>query len=203
MKRYFYHAIGLLLLVFFVVACEDDEYAVPTAKNEFQNDCIKRSLGPNLVGNNLEFAYAMALPQSLGNIVSAQVEASISGAAGTYLEHRGFFTDGGGNDVPKQIGDPSTTEGGLTRVTFSKDTFAVTLRYFYKIPEAARGQDVSFTFSANDSNGETVTYSMGPYHVSNIDMVLDSIVSDNAAMYISISDMSIYTEAEAAANPEK
>lgn len=213
--KYIYQLPALLLLWIFAVACEDDKYEVPVAKREFQNDCIKRSLGPNLVNNTLEFAYAMALPADMGSIVSAQVEASIPGAptippvppsttpTGTYLENRAFSTDGGGNDKPVQIADPSSTEGNLTTVTFSRDTFAVTLRYFYKIPEEARGQNVSFTFSATDSNGKTVKMNMGPYSVASMDMTLDKIVTNNTDMYISIADMAIYTAAQAAANPEK
>jgi hypothetical protein len=194
---------GLLLLLIFAVACEDDQYEVPTAKQALQNDCIKRTIGPNVVNNQIEFAYAMALPPAMGKIVSAKVEASIPGAAGTYLENRAFSTDGGGNDKPVQIGDPSSTEGKLTAVTFTRDTFAVTLRYLYLIPEEARGQKVDFTFSATDSNGKTVSMKMGPYEISAMDMTLDSIVTDNTDMYISISDMQIYTAAQAAANPEK
>jgi hypothetical protein len=204
MKSKYIHLLpGLFLLCVFLVACEDDQYEVPVAKREFQNDCIKRSLGPNLVNNNLEFAYAMALPADMGSIVSAQVEASIAGAAGTYLENRAFSTDGGGNDKPVQIGNPSSTEGNLTSVILTRDTFAVTLRYFYKIPEEARGQSVNFTFSATDSNGKTVKTDMGPYTIASMDMTLDKTVTDNTTMYISISDMDIYTAAQAAANPEK
>jgi hypothetical protein len=44
---------GLLLLWIFVVACEDDKYEVPTLKHEFQNDCIKRTLGPNVVSASI------------------------------------------------------------------------------------------------------------------------------------------------------
>jgi hypothetical protein len=202
-SKYIYLLPVLFLLWIFAVACEDDKYEVPTAKREFQNDCIKRSLGPNLVNNTLEFAYAMALPPDMGSIVSAQVEASIAGASGTYLENRAFSTDGGGNDKPVQIGEPSATDGGLTSVTFARDTFAVTLRYFYKIPEEARGQQVMFTFSAADTNGKTVKMEMGPYEIASMDMTLDKIVTDNTDMYISISDMAVYTAAQAAANPEK
>lgn len=202
-SKYIYLLPGLFLLWILVVSCEDDKYEVPTAKLEFQNDVIKRTLGPNLVNNNIEFAYAMALPADMGSIISAQVNASIAGATGTYLENRAFSTDGGGNDKPVQIADPSSTEGNLTTVTFTRDTSAVTLRYFYKIPEEARGQSVSFTFSAMDTNGKTVTMEMGPYAVASMDMILDQTVTDNTAMYISISDMAIYTAAQAAANPEK
>ncbi|GHN02541.1 hypothetical protein WSM22_40300 [Cytophagales bacterium WSM2-2] len=208
--KYTHQLTGFLLLVIFAVACGDDKYQVPKAKREFQDDCIKRSLGPNLVNYRLEFAYAMALPQDMGEIVSAQVEASIPGAVdavtptnGTFLEHRAYSTDGGGNDKPVQIADPSSTEGGLTKVTFTRDTFAVTLRYFYKIPPEAKGQNVSFTFSATDSNGKTISMKMGPYAVSSMDMVLDKVVTDNTAMYISIADMAVYTAAQAAAIPDK
>jgi hypothetical protein len=209
-SKYIYQLSGFFLLMIFALACDDGTYEVPKAKREFQNDCIKRSLGPNMVNNRLEFAYAMALPQDMGKIVSAQVEASIPGAVdlvtptnGTFLEHRAYSTDGGGNDKPVQVADPSTTEGGLTKVNFTRDTFAVTLRYFYKIPPEAKGQRVDFTFSAVDSNGKTVSMKMGPYTISSMDMVLDSIVTDNTDMYISIADMATYTAAQAAAIPDK
>jgi len=195
-SKYIYQLSGFLLLLVFAVACGDDKYEVPTAKREFQDDCIKRSLGPNLVNYRLEFAYAMALPQDMGKIVSAQVEASIPGVVdpvtatnGTFLEHRAYSTDGGGNDKPVQVADPSSTDGSLTKVNFTRDTFAVTLRYYYKIPPEAKGQSVNFTFSATDSNGKIVSMKMGPYTISSMDMVLDSIVTDNTDMYISISDM--------------
>jgi len=207
--KYIYQLSGFFLFLIFAVACQDKAYQVPTAKHEFQNDCIKRSLGPNLVNNNIEFAYAMALPQDMGTIVSAQVQASIPGTVdpvtstnATYLEYRAYSTDGGGNDLPVQIGNPSTTDGnGLTQVTFTRDTFAVTLRYFYRIPAAARGQNVDFTFSATDSNGKTVSMKMGPYKISNMDMALDTIVKDNTRMYFSIANMAAYNATQAAADP--
>lgn len=207
--KYIYQLSGLFLLLILASACEDDKYEVPQPKRELQNDCIKRSIGPNLVNNRLEFAYAMALPQDMGKIVSAQVVASIPGVVdpvvtnGTFLEHRAYSTDGGGNDKAIQVADPSSTEGNLTRVNLTRDTFAVTLRYFYKIPAEAKGQSVNFTFSATDSNGKTVSMKMGPYTISAMDMVLDSTVTDNTEMYISIADMATYTAAQAAAMPDK
>ena len=203
MKLRYSYSILLLSIVALVTACKDEEYEVPSAKNALQNDCIKRSLGPNLVGQQIEFAYAMALPQSLGKLVNAQVEASIPGAAGTFLENRAFYTNGSGVDIPTTIGNPSANDANFTKVTFTRDTFAVTLRYYYVIPPDAKGQPVSFTFSATDSNGTTVSYNMGPYNVSGMDMVLDRPVTDGAAMYISIADMAVYTAAQAAAAPDK
>jgi hypothetical protein len=202
-QKYFYNITWLLCLVLLAAACSEDDYETPVAKNALQNDCIKRSLGPNIVGSQIEFAYAIALPQSLGSLSSAKVEASIAGAAGTFLENRAFYTNTSGIDTPVKIGEPSSTSGGLTEVTFSRDTFATTLRYFYVVPEEARGQSVKFKFSGTDSNGTTVSYDMGPYTISSMDMVLDRVVTDNAACYISIADMAVYTAAQAATIPDK
>jgi hypothetical protein len=74
----------LIVLLLLVTACKDKDYTIPVPENELQNDCIKRTLGPNIAGLNIEFAYAMALPFNKGKIVAAQVEASIAGAADTH-----------------------------------------------------------------------------------------------------------------------
>lgn len=190
----------LTLLVVFFTACQDEEYSLPAAKTGFNNDCIKRTLGPNVVGLNLEFAYAMALPKAEGKIISAQVEASIAGAPATYLENRSFSTNGSGVDVPVIVGSPSVNSGTKTEVVFTRDTCAATLRYFYIIPEEARGKTVKFTFSAKASNGQTVSYEMGPYSIAKMDMKLDLVVSDNNNSYISIADMAVYNAATAATN---
>lgn len=201
--RYLLNLSFLLSLLLFTSACEEEEYAIPEAKTDFQNDCIKRTLGPNLVGLDMEFAYAMALPPSRGKIVSAQVEASIPGATGTYMENQSFYTNGSGIDVGVPVGAASVTEGNRTSVAFTADTSAATLRYYYVIPEAARGQQVTFNFSATSSNGERVTYAMGPYSVTKMDMVLDLEVKDGEASYISIADMAVYKAADAAAKADK
>lgn len=201
-KTFSYTSLFLSFLLV-MTGCKDDDYALPVPKSELQNDAIKRTLGPNLVGLDIEFAYAMAILPEKGKIVSAQVEASIAGATGTYLEHRSYYTNGSGEDVGVEVATPSTTTGATTSVTFNRDTSAATLRYFYRIPEEARGKTVSFTFSAKSSNGESVSYAMGPYTITNMDMKLDMVATDAAACYISIEDMAIYTAAEAAANPGK
>lgn len=195
--------LGIVFLSLLAISCEDEEYAIPTVEPGLHNDCIKRSLGPNVAGLNIEFAYAMALPANEGKLISAQVEASIAGAQGTYLENKSYYTDGSGNDIGIEIGNPSVTEGGKTTVTFTKDTCAATLRYYYKIPEEAKGKSVSFKFTANASNGQAVSYEMGPYGISNMDMKLDLVAINNAACYISIADMTVYDALSAAANPEK
>ncbi|MCF6405097.1 DUF4466 family protein [Chitinophaga filiformis] len=200
---YFRYTLWLFSLCLSMVACKDDKYAIPEPKNELQNDCIKRTLGPNVAGLKIEFAYAIALPAARGKIVSAQVEASIAGDTATYLENKSYYTNGSGEDVGIPIGDPSVNEGPVTRVAFTKDTNAVTLRYYYVIPKAARGKEVKFTFSAKSSNGETVSYVMGPYTISNMDMVLDLPVKNGEACYISIADMAVYNTTDAATNAGK
>lgn len=198
MQLKYYSLLLLTFAVIFFTACQDEEYSLPTLEGGLHNDCIKRTLGPNVVGLNLEFAYAMALPKAEGKIVSAQVEASIAGGPATYMEYRSFSTNSSGVDVPVTIGSPSVTSATKTEVVFTKDTCAATLRYYYIIPEEARGKTVKFTFSAKASNGQTVTYEMGPYTVAKMDMKLDLVVSDNNNSYISIADMAVYNAATAA-----
>ena len=197
---YIFFSFSLLVMM---SSCKEEEYAIPTLPQKLQNDVIKRTLGPNLTGLNIEFAYAMALPKSMGKLVSAQVEASIGGAEATYMDNKSYYTNSSGVDVGIEVGSKSVNDGGKTTVTFTKDTSAATLRYFYRIPSSAKGQEVTFRFSANASNGETVTYSMGPYKIAEMDMVLDLDVKDSSAAYISIENMAVYNPTQAAANAAK
>lgn len=196
--------VALALLLVGMASCDkNDDYAVPTSKDKLQNDAMKRSLGPNIVNDTIEFVYAMGILPSKGKLVSAEVEASFEGAAGTMLEHRSFYTNSGGVDIGVEIGSPSTTVKEKTTVTFTKDTSAAALRYYYIVPEAARGKQVSFTFTARSSNGETATFKLGPYNVSKMDMKRLLAVSNANKAYISIEDMAVYNETEAAAIPGK
>ncbi len=193
-----------LSLLLLASACGEDEYSIPELSQNLQNDAIKRSIGPNIVGSEIDFAYAMALPASRGKIISAQVEASIPGASGTFLENNAYHTDPQtGADAGRKIGEPSITTGAITKVDFSIDTFAVTLRYKYIIPEEARGKSVNFTFSALGSNGQEVSYSMGPYDISEMDMVHELDLVHGSRNFISIADLAVYNIAQAVANPEK
>ena len=203
MQNKYIHLALLMVFVVFLNSCKEEEYALPSPKSGLNNDVIKRSIGPNLAGQNLEFAYAMAIPQVEGKIVSAQVEASIPGAAGTYLENKSYYTNNSGVDVGIQIADPSVTEGNKTTVTFTKDTCAATLRYYYVIPAEAKGKEVSFTFTATSDNGQKATYKMGPYSVTKMDMALDLNLSNNANCFLSIENLAVYNATDAAANADK
>ncbi|RZK42702.1 MAG: DUF4466 domain-containing protein [Pedobacter sp.] len=191
----------LISLLLYLAACQKKQYEIPTLSQDLQNDCIKRSLGPNVAGQSIEFAYAIAMGRTKGKIISAQVEATIAGAPSTYLENRSFYTNNIGQDVGVTIGTPSINTGNVTKVTFTADTNAATLRFFYVVPQAAKGQSVSFTFSAQSSDGQTVSYKMGPYSIPKMDMVLDLPVSDGNACYISIADMAVYNASNAALKP--
>jgi hypothetical protein len=194
----------IALVMLLLVSCtKNEDYAIPTPKTVLQNDVIKRTIGPNIIGQQIEFAYAMAILPEKGKLVSAEVEASIAGAAGTFLEHRSFFTKSNGADSGVVVAQPSATSSTKTTISFTKDTSAATLRYYYVVPEEARGKAVSFTFSAKSSNGETVSYKMGPYIVSKIDMVRNLTVTDATNAYISIADMAVYNAATAATKADK
>jgi hypothetical protein len=205
--KYFFlnnYARLLMLSLLFQFACKKEKYSLPTPKDILQNDVIKRSLGPNVVGLNIEFAYAMAILPSKGKLVSAEVEASIAGAPGTYLENNSYYTNpSGGVDIGIPVATSSVTSGTKTTVTFNKDTSAATLRYFYFIPDAARGKTVSFTFTARSSDGETASYKMGPYTIARMDMIRNLTVKDGGAMYISIADTTVYTTANLGSNAGK
>jgi hypothetical protein len=195
--------LAILLLVGVLAGCKKEEYAIPDPVSTLSNDCIKRTLGPNIVSLPIEFAYAMAIPKSKGKIVSAQVEASIAGASATYLENKSYYTKSNGQDTGVVVGGPYINKENRTSVAFNVYTNAATLRYFYYIPEEARGKTVSFTFSATASDGSTVSYKMGPYNISKMDIKRTMTVSNGNLAYISISDMAVYNSTDAAANAGK
>jgi len=181
-------------------SCKKEGYVPPTPSDKLQNQAIKRTLGPNIVGQPIEFAYAMAILPSKGKLVSCTAVASIAGAPGTYMENRSFYTDQSGADVGVPVGTPSVTTDATTTVTYNHDTSTATLRYYYVIPEAARGKTVTITFTAKSSDGESISTIMGPYTIAKMDMKLNMNVSDGNLMYISIGDTAVYNAADAAAH---
>jgi len=195
-------ALFVLLVTLTVASCKDKVYEIPGAKSGLQTDVLKRSLGPNVVGTAIEFVFAAAILPEEGRIAELSVEASIPGAAKTYLEHRTFEPSGSG-EVATVVGTPAVNEGNRTTVTLTRDTAAVALRYYYFIPEEARGKTVKFTFHAKTKDGKTASYEMGPYEVRMMDMALDLVATDAQKCYISIEDMKVYNAAEIAAAPQK
>ncbi len=196
MKKHFFLSLwgvgSLLLMTLIMTSCSSDE----ESSQLLMNDCLKRTLGPNIVGNEIYFVYAIAQPYGSGHIVSANVEATIAGAEGTTLEHNSYHTNDAGTDVPVLVGNPCVNEGCNTSVTFCVDTCAAALRYHYIIPEEARGKEVSFTFTAKNNLGESVTYQMGPYTISECEVARNLTLSKSKC-YISIHDLAVYNLDEA------
>lgn len=177
--------------------CSDDN----STKTLLGNDCIKRSISPNIVGEYIEFAYAMALPASAGKLESVSVTATIPGAEGTYLDPKSYHTNSSGQDIGVMVAEKSQLQGDKCTTTFTADTCASTLRYYYQIPEDARGKEVSFTFSVKASNGEQQQYEMGAYKISKMDMKKNLVLTHGDTAYISIKNMSVHTLAEITSNP--
>ena len=191
----------LVVLVAFS-ACKDKAYEIPDAKSGLQTDVLKRSLGPNVVGGAIEFVFAAAILPDQGRLAELTVEASIPGASKTYLEHRVFAPSGSG-EVATVVGTPALNEGNKTIVKLTRDTSAVGLRYYYFIPEEARGKTVKFSFHAKTKDGKISSYEMGPYEVRLMDIALDLVATDGQKCYISIEDLKVYSAAEIAVNSQK
>lgn len=189
---------AILLFLPALASCSDDNDGIQPINNK----CLKRTQGPNLVGNDIYFAYAMAMPYGSDAFDECTVEASIAGAPETWLENNSYHTNSTGIDVPVHVGQPSYNDGNLTTVKFDVDTCAATLRYYYRITEEARGKKVSFRFSARSRGGRTISMNMGPYEISRQYMTRNLTLS-RAACYISIEDMAVYTLEQARAIPEK
>ncbi|MFA4045720.1 DUF4466 family protein [Prevotella sp. PCHR] len=189
-----------VLVLSITVACNDDDaYTLPEGIKNLSDDCLKNSIGVNMVGQSIDFSYAMAMPKGTGHIIEASVKASAKGSDGTYLDNMSYHTNGG-YDEGVMIGNKCENYDNITKVTFTRDTCAATLRYFYIIPEELRGKEVSFEFSSKDSNGNRTTRKMGPYSISNMDMALDIKLKNKDCF--SISRMRVLTKEEAEANPE-
>ncbi|GHE32201.1 DUF4466 family protein [Sphingobacterium griseoflavum] len=202
MKILSYRTAVIALVVLYITGCKQEEYQVPVPESGLQNDCIKKSNGPNMPGVDMEFMYAIAIQKSEGKLVSAQVEASIAGASETYIDRHSYHTDDNGQDVGVIVTEPSTNEGLTTKVNFSLDTNAATLRFFYRPSLASVDQEVSFVFSATSSNGQTVSYNMGPYKIRRMERALNISVADGQQSFISIEDMKAYNATDASSRSE-
>lgn len=185
------------------ISCDQEQKLLKDPVTQLSNDCIKRTLPtqPNIVGQEIEFAYAMAIPAKLGKLSSAQVEATIAGAEGTRFDPNSYNTDNSGKDIPVPVCSESQTSGPKTSITFSADTCAATLRYYYVIPEAARGKQVSFKFSVKSSNGQSAEFELGPYDISKMDMTIKKELVNGVACYLSFHQegeaVHVYTAEEA------
>ena len=177
----------IMLLALFLGACQK------SSEQEFRCDCLDRSWGIHMVGEEMSFAFASAVTSRAGKVVSVKAVASIAGDEGTGIDINAYRTNESGEDVPmavaKTVGqsDPCASKAELV-----VDTCAITLRYKWVVPEAARDKDVSFTFYASDDKGRVVSCNMGPYHCSR-QYCTTGIQASNTRCYISVEDMAVYT----------
>lgn len=160
------------------------------------NDLLKKTTGPAVIGTRVEFAYAIGANE--GNLQNVKAEASIPGATGTGFSGYSWFTDRNtGVDKPVLTASDTITNGAVsTAKIIDVNNKAVTLRYFYTVPEAARGQTVTFKFSGTSSTGREVTISSPAYQVSKMDMSRLIVLEDAKKAYFSIADMAAYTKEE-------
>ncbi len=190
MNRFYTIIFCLFATTVLTQSCKKEDEESGSLTNQF----LKRTTAPLIVGEKIEFAYAMGTTN--GKLNSAQAVVNIPGAAGTIWEivtHRTVNA----LDITKVVGSNSLTNGGTSTVTIL-DTNATTLRYFYVIPEAARGKDINIQFSSTNKAGETATTNTPNYRISNMDMkrLIPVVGTPTGARFFSIADMKAYTQDE-------
>jgi hypothetical protein len=190
MKKLSTLILGVVLCAAFLASCKKDE-KIPSLKNEF----IKRTTSPLIVGQTIEFAYGAG--STNGKLAGMQVVASIPGATGTGFEIVTHRNVNSAADVTTLVGANAVTNGGTSTVTII-DTNATTLRYIYVIPEAARGQQVNFSFSVSNKSGDNANTATPSYSISKMDMARNFTLVGTVAgsRYFSIANMRSYTQAE-------
>jgi hypothetical protein len=207
-------SILLLTAVCFFISCSDDNELL------LKNDLIKKTTAPAIVGEKMDFAYAIGTLS--GKLTIAQAEASIAGATGTGFDWYSYYTASneitvngtrypGGSEVPVKSVKETSTDGAISTATLEDkidevymkpsvphgtsmvDLIAVTLRYSYVVPEEAKGKKVSFLFSAKSSTGESVSYKTSEYIVSKMDMKRLIPLTTANVCYFSIENLAAYT----------
>jgi len=73
-------------------------YALPTASDKLHEPGHKKNACPNIVGQQIEFAYAMAILPSKGKLVACVAEASIAGPREPIWKTDPFYTAQTGAD---------------------------------------------------------------------------------------------------------
>ncbi|MCF8381341.1 MAG: DUF4466 family protein [Bacteroidales bacterium] len=181
------HIVLFLGILISGISCSDE------TASSLRDDYIMKTIAPAMVGETLEFAYAMGALD--GVLASVTAEVNIIGAPGTGFNPNSFHVDSRGNDIGVLVADTST-ESNISRAVFSIDTTAATLRFNYVVPEEARGQSVYITFEAESTLGEKVSTTTPKYPVSKMDIKRGIVMTDNDVCFFSIETMKSYTAAE-------
>lgn len=177
-------------------SCNDDnENVLP----DFGTKCYKRSVSPNIVGEEIYFTYAMAVQPQRGKLTAMEVYSSIPGGEGTYIDPNSYHTVST-EDVPVLVANESELFDNNCVTSFNVDTCAATLRYYYEVPEEARGKEVEFNFIARNSLNEERIIKMGPYKISKMDIKRNILLSSQAPFF-SVKNMAAYSKEQLDADP--
>jgi hypothetical protein len=206
----------LLVIPFgFVLSCAD------STESSMKNDFIKKTTAPAIVGQSIEFAYAMGTTS--GRLSTAEAVASIAGATGSGFDLYSYFTARGtmavngtnyaaGTNVPLRTVEEATTNGAVSTATMREkvdsyylnptvafgtnesDLIAATIRYYYVVPEEARGKAFSIRFTSKSTTGESASYETPAYNVSRMDLKRLIAMKSDSLCYFSIADMTAYTK---------
>jgi len=190
--QYLNKAFSVLIITVMMLSCSKD-----VEDNTLTNDFLKKTEAPPVVGEPLDFAYAIATKR--GKLIKATATVSIEGAPGTGFDTRSYYTNSAGTQIGVAVAD-TITKGSVSNATFTVDTNAVTLRFKYIIPEAARGKSVRVSFSAETNEGISVILSSEEYKVSTVDLVRNVVMTNDNACYFSLETMKSYTEAQVNSN---
>jgi hypothetical protein len=190
--QYLSKVLNVLIVSIALISCSKD-----IDDSILTNDFLKKTEAPPVVGEPIDFAYAIATKQ--GKLSKATATVSIEGAPGTGFETRSYYTNSAGAEIGIAVAD-TATKGSVSTATFKVDTNAVTLRFKYIIPEAARGKTVRVSFRAETKEGLSITLSSEEYKVSTVDLARNVVMTNNNACYFSLETMKSYTEAQVNAN---
>lgn len=197
MRHHLFPLIPAMAVLLLAAGCQTSV----TPDKPFQNDLLKKTVGPAVVGDRIEFAYALGTTE--GNLKNVRAEASIAGGTGTGFSRFSWYTNRStGVDQPLQTATDTLTNGTLSTASIldGATNKAVTLRYYYYPTADAKGKDVSVRFSGTSSTGAEVSFQSPSYRISSMDMKRTIVLADGAKAYVSLADMTAYTKAEVEQN---
>ena len=124
-----------------------------------------------------------------------EVTASFPGAEGTGIAINSRYTNpDNGEEEEVRIATETSTEGTVSKA-YIVDTVAATIRYFYVVPEVARGSKIKFHFRSITGTGEATVQSP-EYTVSNVEIFKNLSLSSGERSCFSLETMQSYSVAQ-------
>jgi len=197
MRHYLFPLIPVVAALL-TVGCQP---SVSPDEGPLRNDLLKKTTGPAVVGDRIEFAYAIGTLE--GDLKTVRAEATLPGGTGTGFDRFSWYTNRStGVDEPLATAGDTSTKGPVSTANILDvaTNKAITLRYYYYPTAASQGKDVSFRFSVTSSTGKEVSIQSPTYRISRMDMKRSIVLADGAKAYISLADMTAYTKAEVEQN---